>query len=290
MQDIGRNRVAAFEKAALKPDVVDATGSSAVDVGIENPKLDPRSGYGRLSLLQEAAHELLEDVKAYEQFNLKGGMSSKVGLDALIAKTTALRIGLGELDASLTVAEFTDKELIEQIERIREIEVNQSAENARHLVTLSQTMPEYAPKQRQVMGWTIHTRSSLNEQPVSGPPEFTKPDDEWTVEYVIDELPADNVDALYDACVHRKSLAGFNAKTDKAVEGYYRSPFFRDLEAWSDKGARWRRERDALDEEMGPPVVFEDSWGKGDGRVFADGMGVKDVDEYVEWLYQGGKE
>jgi hypothetical protein len=290
-QDIGRKKVAAFEKAAIEPNVADVTNSSDVNMSPEDSQLDPASSYSQLDSLQDAARELLEEAEAFERLDSNSPVDDrKLSLDSLISKTTALKTGLDEIDASLAFDESADNQLIEQVERIKEVELKQSLENTQHVIVLAKVMPNYAPKQRQVMGWTIHTRSRINNQLISGPPELINPDDEWTIEYLIDELPADKIETLYDACVVRKSLAGFGAKSEKEAERYYRSSFFRDLEALGDKGAKWRRERDALDEEMGPPVLFEDKWGKRDGRLFANGMGVKDVDEYVEWLYQGGRE
>jgi hypothetical protein len=288
-QDSGRKKVAAFEKAAVAPKIPNPA-SSEVDTDTENAEFDPDSAYGRLLSLQDASLELLKEAKDFEKLDSSCAVTErKLALDSLTAKAGELKSGLSELDACLTSQELADIELTEQIKAVEEVEAKQSHDNAEHLVKLIALNAEYAPKPRQIAAWTIHTRSHLNDEPVSGSLDFIKPEDKWTVDYSIDEVPAMQVDELYHACLNRKRTATITAKSAASQDQFYKSKFFRDLGAWSEKGAKWRKERELLDEEMGSPVVFESVTKKREGRVFAEGKGVASVDEYVDWLYEGGR-
>jgi hypothetical protein len=290
LQDSGRKKVAAFEKAAVAPKSPKYTNSE-VDSDAESVEFDPDSAYGRLVNLQDASQELLEEAKKFENLDSSCTASErKLALDSLTAKTGELKNGLSELDGCLTSQELGDVELADEIKGVQDVEAKQSLENEQHLAQLVALNPEYARKPRQLAAWTIHTRSSLNDEPVSGSPDFIKPDDKWTLEYSIDSVPAAQVDDLYHACLNRKRTATMTAKSAASQDQFYKSKFFRDLGAWSEKGAKWRRERELLDEEMGPPLVFESVTARAGSRIFAEGEGVADVDEYVDWLYGEGRE
>jgi hypothetical protein len=101
-----------------------------------------------------------------------------------------------------------------------------------------------------LMGWTLSIRSKINGGYVDRPRKFSQEDD-WKVEYHIQEIPEQSCWKLYKALKERRhALVGMQDKeVDKGL-AHYRSL----IQRFSNKGREWRQAQDKLDEEMGVQV------------------------------------
>ncbi|OCK75469.1 Pet127-domain-containing protein [Lepidopterella palustris CBS 459.81] len=145
-----------------------------------------------------------------------------------------------------------------------------------------------------LLGFTLTIRNVVNGAYVKRPEKFT-PDDKWSIEYSIDEIPDVNnrPKRLYDALKKRRA-ASLDRETeiDEKSFRYYRNL----ISKYTDKGRAWRKEQDEIDEKMGKtvfqplgramqdvvasagPVVGQTVEKKADGDV-------ENVDDYLGWLY-----
>ena len=127
-------------------------------------------------------------------------------------------------------------------------ELNQESENSKE-----QGQPQ-GP--RELLAMTLTVKNIVNGQKVERPNNF-KATDEWTVDYELTELPADQALPLYNACQKRrqKALMGRGEdETDVAANVYIRK-----LREISKQGRKFREEQDAIDKEKGFVVLGEDS-------------------------------
>lgn len=98
-----------------------------------------------------------------------------------------------------------------------------------------------------LIGWTLTVRSKVNGGYVDRPRDFTAEDD-WQVEYHIQEIPEASRWKLYNALKERRrNLIGLEEQeVDKGLQNY------RDLiQRYSNRGREWRKQQDKLNEELG---------------------------------------
>ncbi|KAH7074597.1 mitochondrial protein Pet127-domain-containing protein [Paraphoma chrysanthemicola] len=99
-----------------------------------------------------------------------------------------------------------------------------------------------------LMGWTLTVRSKVNGGYVERPVQVSK-DDDWQLEYHIQEIPEEARRKLYKALKdRRRALVGLSEEegVDKSLQSY------RDLiQRYSNRGRAWREEQDKMNEEMG---------------------------------------
>ena len=129
-------------------------------------------------------------------------------------------------------------------------ELKQESENAKEQ---SQEQPR---EPRELLAMTLTVKNFVNGQKVERPNNF-QATDEWTIDYELTELPADQALPLYDACQKRrqKALMGRGEdETDVAANVYIRK-----LREISKQGRKFREEQDAIDKEKGLVVLGEDS-------------------------------
>jgi hypothetical protein len=114
-----------------------------------------------------------------------------------------------------------------------------------------EVVPTTEPEnQGPLIGWTLTTRSKVNGGYVDRPRKFTEEDD-WKVEYHIQEIPEDSCWKLYNALKDRRhSLISTDDKeVDKSLQSY-RSL----IQRFSTRGREWREKQDKIDAAMGVQV------------------------------------
>ncbi|KAL9010429.1 MAG: hypothetical protein Q9173_004635 [Seirophora scorigena] len=110
----------------------------------------------------------------------------------------------------------------------------------------------------QVLALTLTVRNLVNGSSVRRPVHL-QPEDQWTVEYFLDEVPtAERAWSLYQACQVRreKKLDDDKArrKNDDYVDGYISR-----LRQMSRKGAMWRKKQDEMDKDLPVNVLGLDT-------------------------------
>ncbi|KAF2823963.1 Pet127-domain-containing protein [Ophiobolus disseminans] len=116
--------------------------------------------------------------------------------------------------------------------------------------TAEDTPPTEKKPDGPLMGWTLTARSKVNGSYVDRPRDFST-DDDWVVEYHVQEIPEASRWRLYNAVrERRKGLIGMeDQEADKGLKRY------RDLiQRFSNRGRAWRTQQDQITEEMGVHV------------------------------------
>jgi hypothetical protein len=116
-----------------------------------------------------------------------------------------------------------------------------------------------------LMGWTLTIRNKVNDGYVAQPNNITA-EDEWKIEYFIQDIPEGSRWRLYTALKERRrGLVSNDAEADKSLKNY------RDLiQRFSNRGREWRVTQDKLNDEMGIQVYKP--MGPGSDVVTTDGM------------------
>jgi hypothetical protein len=98
-----------------------------------------------------------------------------------------------------------------------------------------------------LMGWTLTVRSKVNGGYVDRPRKITA-EDEWKLEYHIQEIPEESRWRLYNAVKDRRhGLIGLDTEeVDKSLQNYRNL-----IQRFSNRGREWREAQDKLNEEMG---------------------------------------
>jgi hypothetical protein len=98
-----------------------------------------------------------------------------------------------------------------------------------------------------LMGWTLTVRSKVNGGYVDRPVKISKEDD-WQLEYHIQEIPQESRWKLYNAVKdRRRGLVGEDEEeVDKGLQSYRKL-----IQRFSNHGREWRNEQDKINEELG---------------------------------------
>jgi hypothetical protein len=101
-----------------------------------------------------------------------------------------------------------------------------------------------------LMGWTLTIRNKINGGYVDRPVKIKK-EDEWAVEYHIQEIPETSRWRLYNALKERrqKLIGDEEQEVDKGLQTYRAL-----IQRFTKRGRRWREEQDKMTEEMGVQV------------------------------------
>lgn len=101
-----------------------------------------------------------------------------------------------------------------------------------------------------LMGWTLTVRNKVNGGYVDRPTKFENEDD-WKLEYHIQEIPEESRWRLYNAVKERRhGLIGLEEQeVDKSLQNYRNL-----IQRFSNRGREWRETQDKLNEEMGVQV------------------------------------
>jgi hypothetical protein len=128
---------------------------------------------------------------------------------------------------------------------------------------IDESIPEPVPH-GPLMGWTLTIRNKVNDGYTDRPTKLTA-EDEWKIEYHVQEIPEASRWRLYTAVKERRrGLVGHTEEADKSLKNY------RDLiQRFSNRGRKWREKQDKLDEEMGIQVYKP--LGPGSGAATTDG-------------------
>tara|TARA_R110002003_G_scaffold1277_1_gene22832 strand:+ start:17396 stop:18157 length:762 start_codon:yes stop_codon:yes gene_type:complete len=98
-----------------------------------------------------------------------------------------------------------------------------------------------------LMGWTLTVRSKVNGGYVNRPVQLSK-DDDWQLEYHIQEIPQESRWKLYNALKdRRRDLVGEDEEEVSAGLKTYRAL----IQRYSNRGREWRDEQDKINEELG---------------------------------------
>ncbi|KAH5165150.1 hypothetical protein HBI38_072560 [Parastagonospora nodorum] len=145
------------------------------------------------------------------------------------------------------VAEGVDE--IEVDESVEESEVDEDVDESE--VADGENPPtdaaEEATPSGPLMGWTLTTRSKVNGCYVDRPVGFTA-EDEWQLEYHIQEIPEASRWRLYEAVKERRRglIGQEEQEVDKSLQNYRAL-----IQRFSNRGRAWREEQDKMNEEMG---------------------------------------
>lgn len=128
-----------------------------------------------------------------------------------------------------------------------------STENASNQERATDALDDAEPSQNAdapLMGWTLTVRSKVNGDYVARPKDLDK-DDEWKLEYHLQDIPQDTRWKLYNAVKERRrKLIGQDED-----EANIRLKIYRNLiQRYSDKGREWRKKQDEIDEARGVHV------------------------------------
>jgi hypothetical protein len=153
------------------------------------------------------------------------------------------------------VSEQTDEQVPEQedaTETAGEQSSNESEKpgSAAQETRIDEPIPESEPEpEGPLMGWTLTIRNKVNDGYTDRPSRLTA-EDEWKIEYHVQEIPEASRWRLYTAVKERRrGLVGHTEEADKSLKNY------RDLiQRFSNRGRKWRETQDKLDEEMGIQV------------------------------------
>ena len=109
---------------------------------------------------------------------------------------------------------------------------------------------EEVDDERPVMGWTLTIRNRVNGAYVERPQSLT-PEDQWSVEYAIEEVPETKRRAAYETLkMRRKKLLTF----DKKAENAYLDQFLAAIRKRAQQGRSWREKQDSIDAQLGKRV------------------------------------
>jgi hypothetical protein len=143
----------------------------------------------------------------------------------------------------------------------------QSSDESEKSGSAAQETPINEPKpepEGPLMGWTLTIRNKVNDGYTDRPSRLTA-EDEWKIEYHVQEIPEASRWRLYMAVKERRrGLIGHTEEADKSLKNY------RDLiQRFSNRGRKWRETQDKLDEEMGIQVYKP--LGPGSEAAMSDG-------------------
>ena len=101
-----------------------------------------------------------------------------------------------------------------------------------------------------LIGWTLTVRNKLNGQYVKRPEQLER-EDNWQIEYNIQDIPESNVWKLYNATKERRrQLVGLNDdELDQGLQNYRKV-----IQRYASRGRKWRAQQDIIDEGRGVRV------------------------------------
>lgn len=107
-----------------------------------------------------------------------------------------------------------------------------------------------------VLGMRVVVRHKVNGQYVGRPVHLSE-EDEWVVDYTIEEMPATQARAKYTLCKNRRSNAFKTVR--KSEDSGSPGSFITHLLNMSEQGREWRRRRDELDAKKDRVTLYESS-------------------------------
>jgi hypothetical protein len=239
---------------------------------------DPKN---QLARAQAAAVDIVRETSKFREADITNSKrpERKQELTKIMAATKALDKWINTLNDELS--KNIDIDMSEQIDRLREVTKQQIEEGA-HL------RASHYSGATPILAMALTVRNKINGSYVQGPPEVHR-EDEWDIEYSIQEME-DNGKAWerYDSCKARRDNASAFSKDAESDDKWYGGRFMRELADWSRKGASWRARQDEIDAGIGRPTVFEPiDKSPAFDTVESGEEVVKDVDDYMSWLYEG---
>lgn len=176
------------------------------------------------------------------------------------------------------VAEGVDEN--EADESVGESEVDEGVGESENEVVDGETPPSDATEQAKpsgpLMGWTLTTRSKVNGGYVDRPVAFTA-EDEWQLEYHIQDIPEESRWRLYEAVKERRRglIGQEEQEVDKSLQNYRAL-----IQRFSNRGRAWREEQDKINEEMG--IQIYKPMGPGSGNAVPTTDEIKEMPEKTD--------
>jgi hypothetical protein len=151
----------------------------------------------------------------------------------------------GEVDEQVDVdnKDPTDQTADVMVEGAEDVESDNTA-------TTGEDGPAAEKPKGPLMGWTLTVRNKVNDGYVNTPRDISK-DDNWLVEYHVQDIPEDSRWRLYDMVKERRSKLMFpvNEEPEPRLKKYRES-----IQRISNRGRQWRNEQDKIDKELGVEV------------------------------------
>lgn len=160
---------------------------------------------------------------------------------------------LGESAAEIEESEDIEEEVEDDVEETEDD--SEAEESVEETEDVEQEVQDIKDKPESVSGgplagWTLAIRNKVNGDYVHRP-EKLKPEDDWSIEYHIRELPEDSVWPLYNNVKDaRGKLIGMDREKMRASLEHYRKI----IHKYSQSGRVWRQEQDVIDEEIGQNI------------------------------------
>ena len=101
-----------------------------------------------------------------------------------------------------------------------------------------------------LMGWTLTIRNKVNGHYLKRP-ERLEPDDNWQIEYHINDIEEDSACDIYNSIKERRrQLIGLNDdEVDKGLASYRKI-----IQRYASRGRTWRAKQDQMNEEKGVQI------------------------------------
>jgi hypothetical protein len=159
--------------------------------------------------------------------------------------------------------EEAEPEAKEEVENDPEVEAETSVENEVETedATTSEAATEtdpFAPPRFEketttsgpLIGWTITVRNKVNGQYIKRPEQLER-EDNWQIEYNVQQIADSNVWKLYNATKERRrQLVGLNDdEVDQGMLNYRKV-----IQRYASRGRTWRAQQDVIDEGRGVRV------------------------------------
>jgi hypothetical protein len=233
----------------------------------------------KIAQAQAAAVNIIREASKFREADITDSKrpSRRDELNKITAATKALHKYVEKLYSTITVT----PETIDQIAHLREVTKRQLEES-------SSLKSSHYPNSPPILALALTVRNKLNGYYIQGPPDVKREDD-WQIEYSIQEME-ENEKAWerYDACKARKDNASAFGKDDPdSDDRWYGGQYMQELARWSRKGGEWRARQDEIDAAVGTRTVFEPIDKSGVSDLVESEEMVKDVDDYMSWLYEG---
>ena len=192
----------------------------------------------------------------------EAGVAEQPGLERRVA--AAEGESMAESQRSSSEAEVEVESAKEEVETEPEVEAETSVENEveneaeneaeKEVETEDPFSPPRFEKETTtsgpLIGWTLTLRNKVNGQYVKRPEQLER-EDNWQIEYNVQEIPEENAWKLYNATKERRrQLVGLgDEEVDAGLLNYRKL-----IQRYASRGRKWRAQQDLVEEGRGVRV------------------------------------
>ncbi|KAH7386863.1 mitochondrial protein Pet127-domain-containing protein [Phaeosphaeria sp. MPI-PUGE-AT-0046c] len=204
--------------------------------------------------VQEAWHNIQDNVD--EQMENDSNAKDAKAVDEVADEETAEKIRESESGENEEVSELEQEEAEGMQESANEEKSSEADSEESPASILEKNFPtkrgstEEPSSRGPLMGWTLSTRSQVNGGYVHRPVNIGA-DDEWKLEYHIQEIPEASRWTLYDALVERRRS---NIGLDDEDVDIHLQIYRKLIKRYSMRGREYRAQQDKLNEELGVQI------------------------------------